>query len=478
MINSAPSLGTSDAPHAAPAAEGPGLVAWYAEGFSDRLGDRLRLFDNATTPLELLRFSPAVTETPGFEASLRYRLNALSSFRHPAFALVRSLTLLDDPRPQLALVSELASGERLSAVLQSAQASGVRLDATSAIWLLRHLLPALAAFHDATGGVQHGWLDPDRVVMTAAGDVSITEYLFGGLLDDLAIAPPRSDVCQAALVAAAVLLGRPLRFDERRGDPTLVVEHACQGTPSGDVLRPWLLRAVARPPAGFKTAQEAYHALAELLPGVWGTWPARGLPAAPGGAARGLLAGEVASKSVAAPTVLRALLLPGNTEPTTRKLAHVSRTLAAVVLVEAVCIGFLVSQIATTDPAPAIAPPAPVQMAGFLPPVSVSASDPAYALGADAVAADAAAEAALATAGTGGPAGDSVIGWLVMDAAVEMKVYLNGRLMGYATKRRFGLPAGEHTITFVNDDYDYTSSQTVRIAPGRSVLLAPRPPSP
>lgn len=50
--------------------------------------------------------------------------------------------------------------------------------------------------------------------------------------------------------------------------------------------------------------------------------------------------------------------------------------------------------------------------------------------------------------------------------------------MGYATKRRFGLPAGEHTITFVNDDYDYESSQTVRIVPGRSVLLAPRPPAP
>jgi hypothetical protein len=470
MINSATSQAES-APNAASAADGPALVAWYAEGFSDRLGDRLRLFDNATAPLELLRFSPAVTRTPAFESSLRVRLNALASFRHPAFALVRSLTVLDDPKPQLALVSELATGERLSGVLQASQAAGARLDATSAIWLLRHLLPPLAALHDATGGIQHGWLDPDRVVVTASGDVSITEYLFGGLLDDLAVTPPRGDVCQAALLAAAVLLGRPLRLDERRGDPTLVVEQACQGTPSGDVLRPWLLRAVARPPSGFRTAQEAYHALEELLPGVWGAWPARGLRAARGNSRR-QLTGEVAPHPASTPTVFRALLLPGGTEATTRKLAHVSRTLAAVVALEAVCIGFLFTQIVTTGP-PAIVPPAPVQMAGFLPgPVGVSASDLA-----DALSPDPAAAAGAAPVATPAASADSVTGWLVMDAAVEMKVYLNGRLMGYATKRRFALPAGEHTITFVNDDHDYKSSQTVRIAAGRSVLLAPRPPA-
>lgn len=475
MITSATSPADSGAPSAASAAEGPALVAWYAEGFSDRLGDRLRLFDNATTPLELLRFSAAVTDTPGFESSLRIRLSALGSFRHPAFAHIRSLTVLDDPKRQLALVSELATGERLSAMLQAAQSAGVRLDATSAIWLLRHLLPALAAFHDATGGVQHGWLDPDRVVVTASGDLSITEYLFGGLLDGLAVGAPRGDVCQAALLAAAVLLGRPLRLDERRGDPRLVVEQACQGTPSGDVLRPWLLRAVAPPPAGFRTAQEAYHALEELLPGVWGAWPARGLTAAGTRAPRGLITGDVAPARPSTPTVLRALLLPGSTaEPTTRKLAHVSRTLFAVVVLEALCIGFLIVQIATTDPTPAIAPPAPVQIAGFLP----SATDPAYAIGADAAAADSAATPAPTSPATGPSPADSVTGWLVMDSAVEMKVYVNGRLMGYATKRRFGLPAGEHTITFVNDDYDYESSQTVRIVPGRSVLLAPRPPAP
>ncbi len=474
MITSAPT--PADAGPAAADAGSHAIVAWYAEGFSDVLGDRLRLFDNATSPLELLRFSPEALDAAGFEATLRRRVDALASFRQPAFALARSLTVLDDPRPRLALVSELAPGERLSAVLDAARAARVRLDATSAIWLLRHLLPALAALHDATGGLQHGWLDPDRVIVTPSGDIAVTEYLFGGLLGELTGMPARTDVCQAAMLSAAVLLGRRLRPDERRADPASVIEQACQGAPSGDVLRPWLLRAVARPPAGFASAREAYHALEELLPGVWGAWPARALPA---GAAEPLPALPVRRKRVEppaarpAPTVLRALLLPGTAEPTTRRLAHVSRSLAGVALLEAACIVFLVTQIALSDPPPAIAPAAPAPTASRLPPSpSLSTSDPAYALAASSGVPN------PAEAPPPGAGQDPVRGWLDMQAPVEMRVYVNGRPLGYATRRRFALPAGEHTITLVNDDLDYRSSQTVRIAAGRSVRLAPAPDSP
>jgi hypothetical protein len=480
MITSAPT--PADAGPAAADAGAHPLVAWYAEGFSDVLGDRLRLFDNATSPLELLRFSPEALGAAGFEPTLRRRVDALASFRHPAFALARSLTVLDDPHPRPALISELAPGERLSAVLDAAHAARVRLDATSAIWLLRHLLPALAALHDATGGLQHGWLDPDRVIVTPSGDIAITEYLFGGLLGELTGMPARTDLCQAALLSAAVVLGRRLRHDERRADPAAVIEQACQGAPSGDVLRPWLLKAVARPPAGFASAREAYHALEELLPGVWGAWPA------PGGhlAAERALPAPAGQRSVLpvprqrveplparpAPTVLRALLLPGTAEPTTRRLAHVSRTLAGVALLEAACIGFLVTQIAMSDPAPAIAPAAPAPTASRLPPSpALSTTDPAYALAASAGVPN------PAEARPPGAGEDSVRGWLDMHAPVEMRVYVNGRSLGYATRRRFALPAGEHTITLVNDDLDYRSSQTVRIAAGRSVRLAPAPDS-
>jgi hypothetical protein len=472
MITSEPTPADARSPSAAEPGP-PAIVAWYAEGFSDALGDRLRLFDNATTPMELLRFSPAALGSPGFEPTLRRRLDALAAFRHPAFATVRSLTVLDDPQPRLALVSELASGERLSALLDASRAARVRLDATCAIWLLRHLLPALASLHQATGGLQHGWLDPDRVVVTPSGDVVITEYVFWGLLGDVVDGPPRSDVCQSALLAAALLLGRPLRVEELRGDLAGVIEQACLDAPSGDVLRPWLLKAVARPPAGFRSAHEAYHALEELLPGVWGAWPARLLPGAPiePVSLAPLLAPVAPVAPVAPPprpTVLRALLLPGTTEPTTRRLAHVSRTLAAVAMLEAACIGFLVVQIATSDPAPAISAAPSIHAAGFLPPAAaMSNPDPAYALVPSDTPNPAEAVAIVP------PAADTVLGFLVLEAPAEMKVYVNGRLMGYATRRRFGLPAGEHTVALVNDDLDYRSIQTVRIAAGRSVRLAP-----
>ena len=141
MITTAPTPADAGSPADSPLAGAPGLVAWYAEGFTDVLGDRLRLFDNAGPALELLRFSAAVATVPDFEAAVRARVDALATFNHPVFAKVRALRVLDDPHPQLALVSELVPGERLSTVLRAAEAQGSRLDPTSAIWLLRQVLP-------------------------------------------------------------------------------------------------------------------------------------------------------------------------------------------------------------------------------------------------------------------------------------------------------------------------------------------------
>lgn len=66
---------------------------------------------------------------------------------------------------------------------------------------------------------------------------------------------------------------------------------------------------------------------------------------------------------------------------------------------------------------------------------------------------------------------DSVIGSLVIESDVAVKVYLNGRLLGSATRRRFGVPAGEHTVALVNESRNFRSSQPVRIVAGRSLLV-------
>lgn len=451
----------------APPSGAPGLVAWYAEGFSDVLGDRLGLFDNAGPALELLRFAPAVVRVPGFESSVRARVDALAGFVHPAFARVRKLTMLDDPHPQLALVTELAPGERLSTVLRAADARGARLDPTSAIWLLRQVLPALAAFHDATGGAAHRLIDTDRVVLTAGGEIAITEYVFGGVAEDLLPAAPRTtDVGQTALLAVAVLRGRPVRPDEHEGNFARLVHEACDGSPSADVLRPWLLRAVSAGPDAFRSAREAYHALDALLPGIWGHRPAS--PQQPGGSLAPL--GHPAAAGF--PGLPRRALaaLPAAAEiARTQRLWRVNRALTAVVVLEAACIAALVAHLLGSVPLPLATPSAPISIAaaGMIP-----ARPSAPPADAD--------EPLVAHHGPSGTAAasavsDSVLGTLAIESPFAVKVYVNGRLLGSATQRRFGVPAGEHLITLASETANFRLSQTVRIVAGKSVLLTAKP---
>lgn len=475
MITTAPAPADTGSPAVPPVAGAPGLVAWYAEGFSDVLGDRLRLFDNAGPALELLRFSASVAAVPGFEAAVRARIDALATFSHPAFAKVRALTLLDDPFPQLALVSELVTGERLSTVLRAADARGARLDPTCAIWLLRHLLPALAAFHDATGGASHRLLDTDRVVLTPSGEIAITEYVFGGLAEDLLPGPRTTDVGQAALLAVAILLGRPVRSDERETDFQQLVQQACATSPSAGVLRPWLMCALTAGPDRFTSARQAYHALDELLPGVWGNWPSsRQMPGSPA-----LVSVAPVQPVSPRPTRFRALLpAPPSAADTAsvRRLWRVNRTLAAVAAVEAVCIVLLIARVATSDgpaPAPGSTPGPPIQAAGLVPPLTPATTSvvPRRPAGGRVVSTTTAPTAGAALV----DAPDSVLGSLVIESDVAVKVYMNGRLLGSATRRRFGVPAGDHTITLVNERMNFSSSQPVQIVPGRSVLVAVQP---
>lgn len=474
MISTAPAPADAGLPTGPPVAGASGVVAWYAEGFSDALGDRLRLFDNAGPPLELLRFSAPVARVPGFETAVRARINALATFSHPAFAKVRALTLLDDPFPQLALVSELVTGERLSTVLRAAEARGARLDPTCAIWLLRHLLPALAAFHDATGGAPHRLLDADRVVVTPGGDIAITEYVFGGLSEDLLPAPLTTDVGQAALLAIAILRARPIGRDECEGPFDPLIHHACATSPSADVLRPWLMRALTPGPDRFTSAREAYHALDELLPGVWGKWPS----------SRELAEVATLPALPPAPVKPRRMLwqralppAPSPSNPVARQLWRVNRTLAAVATFEAACIVILIVSAVLSGPftEPSTAPQ--VQGASLVPalPQALPSGPPSSVTLPPEAAAQLVAPDPGATAQVGIP--DSVIGSLVIESDIAVKVYLNGRLLGSATRRRFGVPAGEHNVTLVNESRNFRSSQPVRVVAGRSLLVVAKPSS-
>lgn len=480
MITTEPTPVDAGTPAATPPAGAPALVAWYAEGFTDVLGDRLRLFDNAGPALELLRFSAPVVTVPGFEAAVRARIEALASFSHPAFTKVRALSLLDDPHPQLALVSELVPGERLSTVLRAAQAIGVAPEAGSAVWMLRQLLPALTALHEASvGDGSHGLICPDRVIVTPGGALVLTEYVLGGALAGLGLAPPGTDVAQTALLALAVLLGRPLRSEESTTQLARALDQACSGGGAATRLRPWLERAVSTGDDRFRTAREALYMLDGLAAGLPAAWSPALLPP-----------GAEPSDAVVATTRLPAALpaaaiptLPATTAwPTTiqRLLAglrpgqagwRINRTLAALATFEAICIVVLVALLVaraamTTTQAPQVLTRPPIQAAGLVP------SAPPIAEVPDLVAPP---HARLAVSGSAPAAGSasvpsSVLGWLVVDSDAEVKVYVNGRLLGLATRRRFGVPAGEHTITLASDTTNFRLSQPVRIVDRKSVV--------
>ena len=482
MITTAPTPADAGTPADTPLAGAPGLVAWYAEGLTDVLGDRLRLFDNAGPALELLRFSAPVATVPGLEATVRARIAELSSFNHPSFTKVRTLKWLDDPHPQLALVSELVPGERLSTLLRAAQALGVAPEAASAVWMLRQLLPALAALHEASAGDgSHGLICPDRVIVTPGGTLVLTEYVLGGALAGLGLAPHGTDIAQTALLALAVLLGRPLRSEESTTQLPQALDQACSGGGAAARLRPWLERAVSTGDDRFRTAREALHMLDGLGVGLPAAWSPALLPPGTGpsdavGATAGLPSPIPAAAiptlpaTTARPTTMQRLLAglgPGQAG------WRINRTLAALATVEAICIVVLARAAMTTAQAPQVLTSPQIQAAGLLPPAPPIGEVP------DLMTPLPAQLSGPVPAPAAGPAGvqSSVIGWLVVDSDVEVKVYVNGRLLGLATHRRFGVPAGDHTVTLASEDRSVRASKAVRIVAGQAVQVTARPPA-
>ena len=477
----------------------PGFVAWYTEGLTDRLGDRLRLCDNAGPPLELLRFHDDLGLHPGFERALRARVSELEGFQHPAFARVRSVSVLDDPRPQLAMVTELPEGERLSVVLRAIEQAGVRPDPSAAIWLLRRLLPALAALHEAGEGIVHGLLTPNRLIVTAGGGLSVSEYVLGGALSQIglrgdelwrqfgaatrlegarATLDPASDVVQAALVALALLLGRPLRLGDYPAT-LAVIDEACAAWPGTAKLRPWLTHALQPGPPAFNSAREALAALDELTSDLTAVWPGHLLPD-PSAATRA----DVPLSTGVLTTGQKLLAAPSpETVTTTRRLRMATVALGALALVEAIGLGVLLVRSATATlaldmperpaimqhqeslPAPAIAPTADLAAAG---------APGALQRRASALEADPSRYSGLATGGA--TVQHSILAWVRVESSVPVKVYANGRLLGSGTSARYRLPAGEHMLTVVNQELGINFTEPLHLTAGQTVRVAVEPP--
>ena len=261
------------------------LTNRHVPGRSDELGDRVVILDERGSPsLELLRFHRTLTIIPGFEVSLRRRLERLRQFKHPAFATTPAVEYLGEDRG-LALLSSYTIGRRLSDLLDSAR-GGVFAAA-----LLRQLTPALAAFHQYGDGIGHGALTASRIVVSPSGQLVIIEHALGSALERLqltagrmhealglpvpagAAARPhidaRTDYFQLALVALSLLLGRPLTSGESRENLDGVCRRAFSAAnlESGDEwrgLRSWLERAMQLNGRAFPSSKDATDAIRDV----------------------------------------------------------------------------------------------------------------------------------------------------------------------------------------------------------------------
>jgi hypothetical protein len=272
---------TSDEVQTSPSHQ-QGHASWYAQGLSDPIGDRLLMFDNSRGPsLELLRFSWRVVASADFENALRERVDLLSQFRHQAFAKIRAVEMLA-PQNDLTLVSNYISGKRLSESLAALRGP------VFAAWVIRELVPALADFQQHARGLSHGALTADRIVLTPEGRLVIVEHALGSALERLHLTPndlwlrfgiatppttnttavldPQADVFQLALVAVAVLIGRPLAAYEYPENlaATLATFERSTGRELPASLRSWLTRALHLGGQPFESARDAQNGLGEL----------------------------------------------------------------------------------------------------------------------------------------------------------------------------------------------------------------------
>ena len=257
----------------------------------DGFGRRTRGIDpDSGDQIEILDLSPALVEHAGFVAALGDRVARFASVRHASYVHLRRL---DRPAAdRLALVSDDTDGWRLSQMLAVASASGLPLDITVVIGLLRQLLPAVALFGRHNRDAAIGVLAPERLLVTPQGRLVIAEHAFGPALEKLNLgrdrlwrdyrvcmapsaglprANPRADAHGIGVVALSLLLGRVLAEEEYPNQLGELLASANQRhdgdlTPLSTALLTWLTRALQLDVStAFQSPHEAQVAFESVL---------------------------------------------------------------------------------------------------------------------------------------------------------------------------------------------------------------------
>lgn len=207
-----------------------GVSSVSSTGYRDGLGHRTLEFDRTTGDiLERLVLRP---ELWAFESVISGALKTVSSLEDERFARPREVQR--DEQGRLVVVSEYVAGRRIAEALDLATEFGIVGGLDAALGLLLEVVPALARLHDA--GVMHGALGPGYVTVTSDSQLVVLDAMYAQPLERLQFSPERlwselriarpfdepgfgiaGDLGQAAMLALAVMVGRPLRDDEFPG---------------------------------------------------------------------------------------------------------------------------------------------------------------------------------------------------------------------------------------------------------------------
>jgi hypothetical protein len=517
-------MSTTHAASSSSSSAGAGVVL---PAFEDGLGRRYRPAARGDqSPPEILCFRPELTDVPSFEFSLRERVARVAEFRDPSYGRVRKVDRLSDERGTVVLMSDCVPGTRLSGLLAVAEQGGAVLTLDAALCLVRQLIPAMTLLH-RQGGVAHGAIAPERLIVTPQGRLIVVEHVTGAALEQLrysrerywkelrvalpmAVGVPRfdefADLTQLGVVALSVILGRPLRDEEfpaLAGD--LINSAYARGAdggreslPSG--LREWLRRALEVDVRhSFKSLTEAQHALDQLA----------SLDAKDHADVDDLQTfldecQHPVKKPLAMPPVARVTSIaatppprpqerpieksreeqpreveagahdaPGGKRHPVRPSARRAWIAAGVMSAMAAGVGLFAARQGFSTQAPAL-PAAPIALpAGARPPQVVEV--PAAAVGLQ-TGLQTAVQTPADSSAVSSPATDQTAkiepGWVSVAAPFDMELYEQGKLLGTTGIDRIMLPAGRHDIEVVSEALGYREPHTVNVQPNKVASIS------
>jgi len=251
---------------------------------NDGLGKRIIIRDDRLGRVETLIVADGLA-TAACEAEIRNRVMRLAGL---PLAVPVPVHRVERVGGELHVTTACVNGVRLSTMLEQLEAGSLELPERGILQLIARVFRTVADFHQMGGQLAHGALSPAHVVLTEAGTVALTDFVYGSALESLewsreqlwhtfGLALPsaasfvrfdqRSDVTQLGALALALLLRRPIRSTEYPREMAPLICEAVERFPDVDsALRTWLqelLQLHSR--ATFASAADASGALTRLL---------------------------------------------------------------------------------------------------------------------------------------------------------------------------------------------------------------------